>query len=321
MEFSNVLEARERLAAHLSVTSLREYGELNEWAGNGVRVFVKHENHQPTNAFKIRNALSAMTMLNSDQKKRGVIAATRGNHGLGVAFAGQRLGVPVTICVPEGNNPEKNSGIEAMGATLIVRGKDYDQAIETMRQLVKEHGLVPIESTNCLYVLSGAATMTLEILEQAPDLDALVVSVGGGSQAAGAVWVAKHRKPDLEIYAVQAEGASATHDSWHEGTPRSYDEAQTFADGLATRSCYQMTFPILRQGLKGFVTVSDSEIAEAVRAYLRMTHNMAEGAGAAGLAGLKKLGSRLAGKKVGVVLSGGNIDQPTLTRILNQEQF
>lgn len=319
MDFESVLRARERLAPYLTTTALREYGELNAWIGNGMRVFVKHENHQPTNAFKIRNALSAMTMLSADQKKRGVIAATRGNHGLGVSLSGQLLGVPVTICVPEGNNPEKNAGIESMGATLVVRGKDYDQAIDTMKALVAEHGFFPIQSSNCLYVLSGAATMTLEILEQQPDLDALVLSVGGGSQAAGALWVAKNKRPGLEVYAVQAEGASVTHDSFHAGSQLSYDTATTFADGLATRNCYEMTFPILKAGLKGFTTVSDPQIAEAVRAYLRTTHNLAEGAGAAGLAGVKKLAPTLKGKKVGVVLSGGNMDQATLTRVLSGE--
>lgn len=317
----SVLEAKQRLAPYLPTTSLREYSELNALVGHDIRVFVKHENHQPTNAFKIRNALSALTALNPEQRQRGVIAATRGNHGMGVAMAGKLLGIPVTICVPEGNNPEKNAGIESFGARLVVRGKDYDQAIECMKELVETEGYHPIHSSNCRYVLSGAATMTLEILEQEPDIEALVLSVGGGSQAAGAVWVSRFLKPELAIYGVQAEGASAIHDSWHSGEPRSYESAKTFADGLATRGCYETTFKILRQGLRDFVTVTDNEIASAVRTYLRATHNLAEGAGAAGLAGLMKLRDKLAGKKVGVVLSGGNVDQPTLRKILNEESF
>lgn len=321
LDFQSVLDARTRLQPYLKPSPFREYGELNEWIGHGIRVFVKHENHLPTNAFKVRNALSAMTMLSEESRKKGVIAATRGNHGLGVALAGKLLGVAVTICVPEGNNLEKNAGIEAFGANLIVRGKDFDQAIQTMQELVASHGFFPIHSSNCVYVLSGAATMSLEMIEQEPDLDAVVLSVGGGSQAAGAAWVAHNRKPGLAVYGVQAEGASAIHDSWHLGTPQTYETANTFADGLATRSCYEKTFPILKKGLKDFVKVSDDEIAEAVRVYLRTTHNLAEGAGAAGLAGLARLKTQLAGKKVGVVLSGGNMDSATLKRILNNESF
>ena len=161
--------------------------------------------------------------------------------------------------------------------------------------------------------------MTLEILEERPDLEAMVVSVGGGSQAVGALTVARAVKPGLTVYAVQAERAPATHDSWRAGRPVPGTSADTFADGLATRNAYEMTFPALRAGLAGFVLVSECEMAQAVRLLLGATHNLAEGAGAAGLAGLIRLSAELAGKRVGIILSGANIDRETLRRIVSRE--
>lgn len=310
--------ARERIRACLPPTALRRYAELDAAVGSGIRVLVKHENHQPTNAFKARNALAAMSALDPDQRQRGVIAATRGNHGQGVAWAGRLLGIPVTICVPHGNNPEKNTAMRGLGAELIEEGRDYDESVAVARRLMDERGLTMIHSTNDARVIAGAATMTLEILEQAEDLDAMVVAVGGGSQAVGALCVIRALRPDVEVYAVQAAGAAAIHDSWHAGEPLAHAVADTFADGLATRRCYDLTFGALRAGLRGFVTVSEAEIADAIRVYLRTAHNLAEGAGAAGLAGLRKLAPALAGKTVAVVLSGSNIDEATLRAVLDR---
>jgi threonine dehydratase len=166
-------------------------------------------------------------------------------------------------------------------------------------------------------VIAGAGTFALEVLrDQAPELDAMVIAVGGGSQAVGAMTVTRHLRPELEVYGVQAERAAAIHDGYHAGAPRTTDSADTFADGLATRGCYAMTFEALCSGLAGFVTVSEAKLATAVADYLRCTHNLAEGAGAAGLAGLTALAPKLAGKTVGLILSGGNIDRDTLVRVL-----
>src|SRR5439155_1138398 len=173
--------------------------------------------------------------------------------------------------------------------------------------LVRERGLVMAHSTNEPLVIAGAATLTLEILEESPGLQALVIAVGGGSQAVGALTVARELRPDLKVYGVQAERASAIHDSWHAGHAIARDSADTFADGLATRNVYDLTFPALREGLAGFVTVTEGEIAEALRLLLRTTHNLAEGAGAAGLAGLLKLRDTLAGAAVVVVDRSGSV--------------
>jgi threonine dehydratase len=316
ISFEDVLEARRRIRPHLPPTPLRHYAPLDEAVGGGITVWVKHENHNPTNAFKVRNALAAMSVLSDEEKRRGVIAATRGNHGLGVAWAATLLGIPATICVPLGNNPEKNEAMRGYGASLIEEGRDYDESVAVAARLAREGGLTVIHSTNNPQVIAGAATLTLEILEEQPRLDALVVSVGGGSQAVGAMTVARAVRPGLPVYAVQAERAPATHDSWRAGRPIAGISADTFADGLATRNAYEMTFPALRAGLAGFVLVSEGEMAQAVRILLRATHNLAEGAGAAGLAGLIKLREDLARRSVGIIISGGNLDSETLRWIL-----
>jgi threonine dehydratase len=317
ISLDDIERARARIAPYLPVTPLRTYPELDELTG--ARVLVKHENHLPTNAFKARNALSFMTALRPEQRARGVIAATRGNHGAGIAWAGQRLGVPVVICVPHGNNPEKNAAIRGHGAELVEAGRDYDEAVEVARRIMHERDLVLAHSTNDANVIAGAGTLTLEICEQAPQLDAMVVGVGGGSQAVGAIVVTRELRPTVEIYGVQAQRAAAIHDSWHTGTRITVEHADTFADGLATRATYDLTWTALREGLAGFVTASEPELAEAIRTLIRTTHNLAEGAGAAGLAGLLRLRAQLAGKTVAIVLSGSNIDTPTLRRVLTGE--
>ena len=211
----------------------------------------------------------------------------------------------------------KNAAIESLKAELIEIGKDYDETVEGMLELAEQHGYIVAHSTNNRAIIAGAGTLTLEYLQQIDDLDALV-SQSGGSQAVGALTVAASIRPDLDIYGVQAEQASAIHDSWHAKTPTSSDSADTFADGLATRKTYELTFQALLTGLSGFVTVSEDEIAQAIQHFVRATGSIAEGAGAAGLAGLIKLGPKLAGKRVGVVLCGSNIDPETLSWALSR---
>ena len=315
----DVQSARDRIRPHLPPTPLRNYPPLDEAVGYGLRIFVKHENHQPTQSFKVRNALSALSALPADRRRGGVVAASRGNHGAALAWAGRMLGLPVAICVPRGNNPEKNEAMRGFGAELIVDGNDYDEAVQVADRLARERGMHLVHSTNDRDVIAGAGTLALEIVEEQPGLDALVVAVGGGSQAVGALTVARALRPALAVYGVQAAKAPAIHDSWHAGKPLAGATANTFADGLATRKTYEMTFGSLREGLAGFVAAGESAIAEAVRLLLRTTHNLAEGAGATGLAGLSILGETLAGRSVGIVLSGANIDAGSLRRVLLRE--
>lgn len=316
ISWDDIVAARRRIAPHLSPTPLRRYAPLDEAVGHGIRVLVKHENHLPTNAFKARNAVAFMTTLEPAQRTRGVVAATRGNHGAALAWAGSELGVPVVICVPHGNNPEKNAAMRGFGAELIEAGRDYDEAVEVAKRVVLDRGMVLAHSTNDANVIAGAGTLGAEICEQAPELDAIVVAVGGGSQAVGALTAARALRPNVAVYGVQAANASAIHDSWHEKTRLTRESANTFADGLATRSTYDLTWPALRDGLTGFVAVPESALAEAIRVLLRTTHNLAEGAGAAGLAGLFALRDQLDGKTVAIVLSGSNIDEATLRRVV-----
>jgi threonine dehydratase len=315
----DVRAARARISRHLAPTPLRGYGTLDEAVGGGIRVLVKHENFQPTGAFKVRNALSALTALAPEARSRGVVAATRGNHGLGLAWAARALGTAATVCVPCGNNPEKNAAVRALGARLVEEGRDYDESVTAAERLVREEGLSMVHSTNDPGVVAGAGTLTLEMLEEAPSLDALVFAVGGGSQAVGGLTVARALRPGLPVYAVQARGASAIHDAWRLGRPVSHPSADTFADGLATRNTYPFTFGALREGLAGFVTVTDAQIAEAMRLLLQTTHTLVEGAGAAGLAGLLALRGALAGRTVAIVLSGANVDLATLARVVGRE--
>ena len=306
--FSDVLDARDRIAPHLPPSPLRHYPELD--AVIGAHVLVKHEDQNPTNCFKVRNGLSALSMLPGDTP--GVVAATRGNHGLGVAWAAGKVGIPATICVPVGNSPLKNARIENLGARLVEEGKDYDESVEVMKRLVHDEGLVKIHSTNNRHVIAGAATLTLEITEAVTELDHMVVAVGGGSHSVGAMTVLRERFPGAKVYGVQAERASAIHDSWHAGEPLERESADTFADGLATRRTYDLTFPALREGLANFVTVTENEIADAIRLFFDITGITPEGAGAAGLAGLRKLG--LSGT-VAIVITGSNIDPGVLDRL------
>jgi threonine dehydratase len=315
--WDDIVAARGRIAPYLTPTPLRSYAPLDAELGHGIRVLVKHENHLPTNAFKARNTMSFLTALPAEQRTRGVVAATRGNHGAGLAYAGATLGVPVVICVPVGNNPEKNAAMRGYGAELVERGRDYDEAVEVAQGLVTQRGLVMAHSTNDANVIAGAGTLFAELFEQAPlRIDALVVAVGGGSQAVGALVAARKLAPHVEVFGVQAAGASVIHDSWHAKQRLTGASANTFADGLATRSVYDLTWEPLRDGLAGFVAVPDAALAEAIRVLLRTTHNLAEGAGAAGLAGLYALREQLAGKSVAIVLSGSNIDAATLRDVL-----
>ena len=319
ISFDDIQAARRRIAPYLTPTPLREHPQLSQLVGRGIRVYVKHENHQPTCSFKIRNGLSFMTALSDDERRRGVVAASTGNHGQGIAYGAQLLGSSATVCVPDGNNPSKNAAMRALGATVVEEGHDYDDAVRAMLRIAAAEGRVVAHSTNDPRVVAGAGTMTLEILEQCPDIDALVIATGGGSQAVGAITVARALAPHVEVFGVQAAGAPAIHDSWHAHTRLTTPSADTFAEGVATRTTYDLTFPALQEGLAGFVTVTDAEIAEALRTILATTHNLVEGSGAMGFAAIPKLADRLGGKKVAIIFCGGNIDVGMLEKILRRE--
>ena len=317
ISLDDVLAARERLRPYLSPSPLRRYPLLDELVGHDIAVFVKHENHLPVQTFKVRNGLSAVTALGDAERARGVIGASTGNHGQGMAYAGQLLGVPTTIVVPQGNNPDKNAAIRALGATLVEFGATYDASAAHCAELAESRGLTLIHGINNLHVIAGAATMSLEMLEQEPALDAVFIALGGGSQAVGALTVARALRPSLQVVAVQSEAASAQYESWTRGTILRGRPVKTFAEGIATGQAYEGTFATLKEGLADFITVTEAALADSLRELIRTTHNLPEGAAAGGLAGLRKVAAQYAGQKVGIVMCGGNIGVEALRAVLN----
>ncbi|MBR0679704.1 threonine dehydratase [Roseomonas eburnea] len=277
-------------------------------ARTGAEVWVKHENHTPTGAFKVRGGLVYMERLARERPEvRGVVSATRGNHGQSLAYAGKRHGVPVTILVPHGNSREKNAAMRAFGARLIEHGEDFDAAREEAMRLAAAEGLEFAPSFARDLVL-GVATYALEFFRASPPLDALYVPIGMGSGICGCILARDLLGLSTEIIGVQSVGAPSYALSFAAGHVVTTPKAETQADGMATRVPDAVALDIIRRGATRIVTVTDDEVATAVRAYWQDTHNLAEGAGAAPLAALAQEGARMAGRRVGVVLSGGNID-------------
>jgi threonine dehydratase len=309
----DVRAARQIVYRSLRPTPLLRHPLLD--AETGLDLYVKHENHNPTAAFKVRGGLNLIGRLTGDER-RGVITATTGNHGQSIAMACQRESVPCTIVVPVGNNPEKNAAMRAFGGTVLEVGRDFDEAREHVEELHRANGLRYIHSANEPMLISGVATYALEIFEDLPDADVILVPIGGGSGACGCALVRNFLGSRAEVIGVQAEGADAFTRSWRTGTRVAGDRIATFAEGMATRVTFDLTFSILREHLNDVVTLSEQELMDGVRLALKTTHNLAEGAGAAALAAAVKMKERLRGRKVVCVMSGGNIDQSTLLRVL-----
>jgi threonine dehydratase len=310
---NDVLAARRPVYALVRPTPLMQHPLLA--AETGLDIWVKHENHNPTGAFKIRGGLSLVAGLTKEER-RGVIAATTGNHGQSIALACRREGVPCTIVTPRGNNPEKNAAMRALGADVIEFGKDFDEAREKVEQVQHERRLRYVHSANEPMLIAGVGTYGLEIFEEMPDVDAIIVPIGGGSGACGCALVRTALGSRAKIIGVQAANADAFTRSWRGPARVVGDQAATFAEGMATRVTFDLTFSILQRELNGIVTLTEEELADGVRLALRTTHNLAEGAGAATLAAAVKLRAELSGKRIVCVMSGGNIDRATLTRIL-----
>lgn len=277
-------------------------------ARSGAEVWVKHENHTPTGAFKLRGGVVYFDRLRRERPGvPGVISATRGNHGQSLAFAGRRAGVKVTIVVPHGNSVEKNAAMRAQGAQLIEHGADFDAAREEAMRLAAAEGLEFAPSFAPELVL-GVATYALEFFRAAPPLDALYVAIGLGSGICGCIMARDLLGLSTEIIGVQSNEADAYARSLAMGHVVSTESANTRADGMATRVPDPLAFELIRKGASRIVTVTDEEVAAAIRAYWQDTHNLAEGAGAAPLAALLQEKERMAGRRVGVILGGGNID-------------
>ncbi len=315
-DLADVLAARQRIAPYLQPTALYRYPALDAVAGT--RVWVKHENHQPVGAFKVRGGVNLISQLSDAERRRGVIAASTGNHGQSVAYAANLFGVRAVICMPEQANPVKVESMQALGAEVLFSGRDFDQARAHAEQQAAEHGYRYIHSGDEPLLITGVATYVLEILEAQPDLDVIVVPVGGGSGAAGACLAAKAIRPSIEVIAVQSDAAPAAYRSWRQRALVSAENT-TFAEGLATGTAFELPQQILRDQLDDFVLVSDDALRSATRLMIEKTRNLVEPAGAAALAAVLADPGRFAGRDVAVVCSGGNLSPAQLAALWSAE--
>jgi threonine dehydratase len=312
--FQDVLYARRTIAPYLRPTPLHFYRGLSDLVG--AEVWVKHENHQPVGAFKVRGGINLVAHLSAEEKARGVIGASTGNHGQSIAYAARLFGVRAVVGMPEGANPGKVAAIRDLGAEIHFHGRDFDEARLYVEALAGREGLRYVSAADEPYLIAGVGTYALEILETLPDVAVIIVPVGGGSGAAGVCTVAKTVAPQVQVIGVQAEKAPAAYLSWKEGR-RVEAKMETFAEGLATRAPFDLPQAILRRHLDDFVLVGEKEIRRAIVLMLEHTHNLAEGAGAAALAAALKLKDRLTGQKVVLVQSGGNLSLARLREILS----
>jgi len=302
--FTDILRAKRTLTRYLPRTALVNYPALDKICG--ARVLVKHENQQLTGAFKVRGGVNLISQLPADERARGVITASTGNHGQSIAYAARLFDTRAVIVVPEESNPLKVAAMRALGAEVVFYGVDFDVARAHCATLASRDKLRFIHPANEPLLLAGVATIALEILEDAPEVETIIVPIGGGSGAAAACLVAKTLNPRIQVIGVQAERAPAAYKSWR-ARELLEDKMETAAEGLATRVAFELTQRILWEQLDDFVLVSEDEIQRAISLYVEKAHTLAEGAGAAPLAAAIKLRERVAGQTLALVASGGNI--------------
>ena len=310
----DVIAARPHVYRHLKPTPLYRYCGLSDLIG--ANVWVKHENHQPVGAYKVRGGLNLVAHLNQKERDSGLFTASTGNHGQSIAFAARAHGLRATIAVPEGANPGKVAAMRGLGAEVVIHGPNYEAALEWIVEAAAAQGGRLIGATEDR-LIHGVGTYGLEIIEDLPEVDAIIVPVGAGSGAGATALVAKAINSRIEVIAVQSAQAPAMQRSWVAGKPVSV-AAHTVADGLALSVPFENTRRILSKYLDDFVLVDDSAIEDAILLLLEHTHNLCEGAGAAPLAAALKLRHRLAGKNVVLVMTGGNLSIDRLRKLLAQ---
>jgi threonine dehydratase len=313
--YADVAAAAPVVRRHIPPTPLYEYPALS--ALLGCRFFLKHENHTPTTAFKVRGGVYLVSRLTDEQRRRGILGCTTGNHGQSLAYGARLFGARCVLVVPQNANPDKVAAMRALGAEIIEHGRDFDDAREHCEAIRHREGLRYVHSANEPDLIAGVGTYALEIFDALPEPDVLLVPVGLGSGISGAALVAATRSPKTRVIGVQSELAPAVTLSWRAGRPVETETPRTFAEGMATRVPAEMTLELMRRHVHDMVLTSDDELRDAIRLLLRMTHNLAEGAGAATTAAALKMGGDLAGKTVVAVLSGGNLDLRELARIVS----
>ncbi len=312
--FQDVLLARRRIAPYLPPTPMHTYAAVNDLIGT--EVFIKHENYQPVGAFKVRGGVNLISQLSSEERERGVIAASTGNHGQSVSYAARLFGVKARIVVPEGANPGKVAAMRGMGAEVIVHGARFDEARVYCERVARDERLRYIHSGDEPLLIAGVATEALEMLEAEPELRVIIVPVGGGSGAAGCSIVARAINPEITVIGVQSEASPAAYESWRQ---KQLVDApnRTSAEGLATGTAFALPQKILWDLLDDFMLLSEEEILRAMAWMVERAHTLSEAAGAAPLAAAYRLRDNLAGKKVGLVCSGGNTSVEQLKQALS----
>jgi threonine dehydratase len=312
-KLQDILQAQKRIRPYLARTPLHSYPAINELIGT--TLFIKHENYQPVGAFKVRGGINLISQLSQEEHERGVISASTGNHGQSVAYAARLFGVKAIIVVPENANPGKVAAMQGMGAEVVFYGANYDQSKLYCETLAQKHGYRYIHSGNEPLLIAGVATEALEMLEDEPGLEVIIVPIGGGSGAAGVSIVAHAVNPQIQIIGVQSEASPAAYESWRQ---KRLVEApnRTFAEGLATGVAFELPQKIIQELLYDFMLVSEEEILHAMVWMIERAHTLAEGAGAASLAAAYRMRDKLHGKKVGLICSGGNTSLEHLKRAL-----
>lgn len=317
-ELVDVFRARSVIRNYLKPTPTVESAVLSDLLG--CRVIVKCENLQPIGAFKIRGGIYLMDQLPKAQKARGVVAASTGNHGQSIAWAAREFGVQATIFVPNGANPLKVAAMERLGAEIRYACDDFIDCHSEAARVAEEEGKFFIHSADVPELIAGVGTVTLELMEEHPDLDAIFVALGGGSGVCGACITGKAISPNFQVIGVQAEGAPAVYESWRDRTIKKLGPAQTFAEGISVSEAFRLPARIMWDMVDDIVLVSDADLRRSMLTLLTTTRTMAEGAGAAALAGLYKRRKDFEGKNVAVVLSGGNLTLESLAETLAEEQ-
>ncbi len=312
-EFKDVLVAQRQIRPYLARTPLHSYPAINDMMGT--EVYIKHENYQPVGAFKVRGGINLISQLSPEERTRGVIAASTGNHGQSVAFGARLFGVKARIVVPAKANPGKVAAMQGMGAEVIFHGATFDEARLHCEGLAEQHGYRYIHSGDEPLLIAGVATEVLEMLEDQPGLQVIIVPIGGGSGAAGACIVARAVNAAIRVIGVQSAASPAAYESWRQ---KRLVEApnRTFAEGLATGTAFALPQMVLWEALKDFVLVTEEEILRAMGWMVARAHSLAEAAGAAPLAAAYRLRHELRGKKVGLICSGGNTSLEHLRRAL-----
>ncbi len=315
LSLADVRAARETIARHLRPTPLVHSEKLSELLG--CEYWIKCENLQPVGAFKVRGGVNLVAQLSQEERAAGLVASSTGNHGQSLAYAGRLFGVPVVIYVPaERTNPAKLRAMERLGAEVRRHGRDFDEAREACEMEARREGFRYVHSANEPLLVAGVGTMALEIVEDLPEVDVVLVPVGGGSGAAGQGVVMRELRPGAEIIGVQSGEAPGAYEAWRTGELAPHPRMDSVHEGLATRVPFSLTMSVMRETLADFVLVSDEAIDDAVRLLVEEAKLVAEGAGAAPLAAALQLRDRLAGKTVVGVLSGGNLPRERLAEIL-----